>query len=106
MAHSFLVRQVLVSGGQVSTGRRVRPLGDVEWGTQDPGGDGPEGGAGWGSALCGQTSQEVCAWLARADGQYESRPLRLLPAGGPAPLSTALAPPVSQPLPPTCRPGP
>lgn len=30
MAHSFLVRQVLISGGQVSTGRRVRPRGDVE----------------------------------------------------------------------------
>ena len=32
MAHSFLVRQVLILGGQVSTGRRVRPLGHVEWG--------------------------------------------------------------------------
>ena len=94
MAHSFLVRQVLILGSQVSTGRRVRPLGHVELGAQHPGGDGPEGGAGWGSAPWGR-DQEVCSWLARADGQCESTPLRLLPAGGPAPLSAALVPPVS-----------
>ena len=63
-------------------------------GAQHPGGDGPEGGAGWGSAPWGR-DQEVCSWLARADGQCESTPLRLLPAGGPAPLSAALVPPVS-----------
>ena len=69
MAHSFLVRQVLILGGQVSTGRRVRPLGHVEWGHS--------------------TLEEMVQMVGRGGGRLPGVETRRSVAGWPEPTGSA-----------------